>query len=83
MVIEIEELFVAQLQKTPMAFQQKFRRVFQQLKVVDKPTEVKDIIASTQTKNFYRLFIDKSRIGLIVKNNKLYIVCFLYNQYFE
>jgi len=83
MEIAIEELFIYQLQKCPVAFQQKFRRIYQQLKVVDKPTEVKNIFASPHNKNFYKLHINESRIGLMLKNKKCYILCFLYNQYFE
>ena len=83
MEIMIEELFVQQLQKCPPGFQQKFRKIYQQLKVVDKPTEVKEVVQVTANKNRYKLYIDESRIGLAVKGRKLYIVCFLYNQYFD
>lgn len=83
MVIEIEELFVDQLQKCPVSFQQKFKLIYQELKIVDKPTDVKNIVAIVGNKNYYKLYIDKSRIGMIVKDAKLYILCFLYNQYFE
>jgi len=83
MEIMIEELFVLQLQKCPSDFQQKFRKIYQRLKVVDKPTEVKGIVQTTVNKNHYKLYIDESRIGLAVKGRKLYIVCFLHNQYFH
>ncbi|MBC7627883.1 hypothetical protein [Ferruginibacter sp.] len=83
MVIEIEEHFVDQLQKCPISFQQKFRIIYQQLKIVDKPTDVKDILANAGNRNYYKLYIDKSRIGMMVKDAKLHILCFLYNQYFE
>lgn len=52
MEITIEELFIDQLQKCPVAFQQKFRRIYQQLKVVEKPTVVKNIFASPHNKFF-------------------------------
>lgn len=77
MEIMIEELFIQQLQKCPVSFQQKFRKIYQQLKVIDKPTEVKGIGQTAANKNHYKLYIDESRIGLAVKGSKLYIVCFL------
>jgi mRNA-degrading endonuclease RelE of RelBE toxin-antitoxin system len=83
MAIEIEELFVDQLQKCPVSFQQKFKLIYQQLKIVDKPADVKNISANSGNKNYYKLYIDESRIGMMVKDAKLYILCFLYNQYFE
>ncbi|HMO60809.1 MAG TPA: hypothetical protein PKC39_05380 [Ferruginibacter sp.] len=83
MEIVLHEFFVEQLQKCPPAFQQKFRKVYQQLKVVDKPLEVKGVVASTHSNFFYKLFIGDSRIGLQVKGGKLYMLCFLYNPYFE
>lgn len=83
MEIILEDFFIEQLEKCPKAFQEKFRKVYQQLKVVDQPLEVKNVVASTHSKNFYKVFIDESRIGLQVKSGKLYILCFLYNQFFE
>jgi len=83
MVIEIEEFFVFQLQKCPVAFQHKFKLIYQQLKIVDKPADVKNITAITGNKNYYKLYIEESRIGMMMKDGKLYILCFLYNQYFE
>ena len=83
MVIVIEELFVDQLQKCPISFQQKFRLIYQQLKIVEKPTDVKNIVVNSGNKDFYKLYIDDSRIGMMIKDSKLYILCFLYNQYFE
>jgi len=58
MEIVLEDLFVEQFEKCPAQFQEKFRKVYQQLKAVDKPLEVKNIVASIHTKNFYKLFID-------------------------
>ena len=83
MEIVIEELFKEQFKKCTLPFQLEFRKVYQQLKVVDKPVEVKNIIAVGYIKNYYKLTIDKSRIGMLVKSGKLHIACFLYNQYFE
>jgi hypothetical protein len=43
MVVIIEPLFIEQLQKCSASFQNEFRKVYQQLKIVDYPTEVKGI----------------------------------------
>ncbi len=83
MEIVIEELFKEQFKKCPVSFQIQFRNVYQQLKVVDKPVEVKNITLINHLKNYYKLNIDKSRIGMQIKYGKLHIACFLYNQYFE
>ena len=82
MEIVIEDFFIDQLQKCPISFQQKFRVTYQQLKIVDTPTEVKNIY-STSAKNYYKLYIGESKIGMKVKDSTLHILCFLYNQYFE
>ena len=82
MVILIEDLFIDQLKKCPTSFQQKFRVSYQQLKIVDTPMEVKNV-HSTSAKNYYKLYIEESRVGMKVKDSALHILCFLYNQYFE
>ena len=82
MVIIFEELFIDQLQKCPVSFQQKFRVIYQQLKIVDTPADVKNI-SNTSAKNYYKLYIEESKIGMKVKDSTLHILCFLYNQYFE
>ena len=82
MVILVEDFFINQLQKCPSSFQQKFRVAYQQLKIVDTLTEVKNI-HSTSAKNYYKLYIEESRIGMKVKDSTLHILCFVYNQYFE
>jgi hypothetical protein len=82
MVIIVEEFFIEQLQKCPSSFQQKFRVAYQQLKIVDTPAEVKNIY-STSAKNYYKLYIDESKIGMKVKDSTLHILYFLYNQYFD
>ena len=82
MEIVIDELFIEQFRKCPVSFKEKFRKVYQQLKIVDKPQEVKGITTSMHTKNYYKLTIEESRIGMLVKSGKLHISCFLYNQFF-
>ena len=79
MVIVLEKLFIAQFLQCPTGFQQKFRKVYQQLKVVDKPTEVKGIMRIE--KKLYKLTIDKSRIALRVDGDTITVGCFLYNQF--
>lgn len=44
MVIILEKLFVVQLQLCDNEFQNKFRKIYQQLKGVDRVTEIKNII---------------------------------------
>lgn len=81
MVIILEKLFIAQLQGCPLDFQKKFRKIYQQLKIVDKVTEVKNIFPVE--KKFYKIIIDKSRIALKVENDVAIIGNFLYNQYYK
>lgn len=81
MVIILEKLFVVQLQSCPLDFQNKFRKIYQQLKIVDEVTEVKNIYFIE--KEFYKILIDKSRIALRVKNDVVIIGSFLYNQYYK
>jgi hypothetical protein len=44
MEIIITKLFSAQLDKCPIEFLTEFRKIYQQLKIVDSPTEVKGIV---------------------------------------
>ena len=83
MEIILGELFKEQFKKCPVSFQLEFRKAYQQLKIVDKPTEVKNVSEIKHKKNYYKLAIDKSRIGMAIKLRKLYITSFLFNQYFE
>lgn len=83
MEVIIEDLFKKQFQKCPISFQTQFRKVYQQLRVVDDPLEVKNISVITGFKNFYKLRIEDSTIGMQIKVGKLHIACFLYNPYFE
>lgn len=81
MVIVLEKLFVAQLYLCPADFQQKFRKVYQQLKVVDNPSEIKGI---TQIeKNLYKLIVDKNKIALRTDGDTVIIGCFLFNQFYR
>lgn len=82
MIVIIEPLFITQLQKCTISFQNEFRKIYQQLKIVDYPTEVKGIKSVTGQKYFFKLTIDKSRIGLELENDVKIVSCFLYNQYF-
>ena len=83
MVIELEKLFIEQLKKCPLSFQLIFRKVYQQLKVVDDPIEVKGIMKNKTKQNDYKLFLGKSRIALKIENDILKFICFTYNEHFE
>lgn len=81
MVILLEKLFILHLQACPVEFQQQFRKSYQQLKAVDKVTELKGV--SKVGKNLYKLQIDKSRVALRVHSQTVTIGCFLFNQYYH
>ena len=81
MVIILEKLFIIQLQICDLEFQNNFRKVYQQLKVVDKVTEIKEVYPIG--KNFYKLVIGKSKIALRIQGNKVIIGCFLHNQFYQ
>ncbi len=83
MVVKLESLFIDQLEKCSIEFQNDFRKIYQQLKIVDKPLEVKGIYKNKLNKNNYKLFIDKSRISLNYENDILIFACFYYNQFFS
>lgn len=83
MVIEIEPNFLSHLQACPKPFQERFRKAYQQLKVSDKPQDVKGLEPVVGYKSFFKLFIDKSRIGLEYDGRVLRIACFLYNQFLD
>ena len=83
MEIVFTKIFYNQLEKCPNDFLTKFRKVYQQLKIVDNPLEVKGKTTVKGNTNLFKLYIDNSRIGLEVENDKLFISCFLYNQYFN
>lgn len=79
MVVILEKLFVVQLQTCDKDFQNKFRKVYQQLKIVDEVSEIKDVF--WVEKNLYKLRIDKSKIALRVSDDTVTIGCFLTNQF--
>jgi hypothetical protein len=81
MVIVLEKLFIVQFQRCPVGFQLQFRKAYQQLKVVDKPTEVKGVIHIE--KKYYKLLIDKSKIALRMDGDTITIGSFLFNQFFN
>lgn len=81
MVIVLEKLFIVQLQRCPVEFQLQFRKAYQQLKVVDKPTEVKGVIQIE--KKYCKLVIDKSKIALRVDGDTITIGSFLFNQFYN
>ena len=83
MEIVFTKIFYNQLEKCPNDFLTKFRKVYQQLKIVDNPLEVKGITSVKGNTNLFKLNIDISRIGLEFENDKLFISCFLNNQYFN
>ncbi len=83
MVIRIEPLFAFVLQKCPLEFQLLFRKIYQQLKVVDRPDDVKGVTSIKGEKGFYKLIIDKSKIGLRWNGESLHITTFLYCQYLD
>jgi hypothetical protein len=83
MVLKLESLFIEQLEKCPIEFKNEFRKIYQQLKIVDKPTEVKGIFKNKLSKKNYKLIIDESRISLNYEEDILTFVCFYFNQYFN
>ncbi len=83
MVVKLEILFIEQLEKCSIEFQNEFRKIYQQLKIVDKPLEVKGVYKNKLNKNNYKLFIDKSRISLNYEQDTLIFTCFYYNQFFS
>lgn len=83
MVIKFENLFIEQLEKCTIEFQTEFRKIYQQLKVVDKPLEVKRIYRNKLNKNNFKLLIDESRISLNFAEGVLTFACFYYNQFFD
>lgn len=72
--------FVGQLEQCPTVFKESFRKIYQQFKIVDHPLEVKGIKANSGDKQFYKILIENSKIGLRYDGNKTNILCFLYNE---
>lgn len=83
MVVKIEPLFAEVLLKCPVEFQLQFRKVYQQLKVVDKPLEVKNMVPIKGGKGYYKLTINKSKIGIRFTGKAVHINTFLYCEYFN
>jgi hypothetical protein len=81
MVVIVEKTFLEQLNYCPLEFQKEFRKFYQQLKIVDKPFEIKGIIRDVNDKTFYKLIVDKSRIALKFDGKTLTITGFLFNQF--
>ena len=81
MEIITNEFFLMQLQKCPVEFISQFGKIFLQLEIVDKPTDIKNIY-TTGSKGFYKLKLQDARVGLFWDGKVLKIVCFLYNPFF-
>ncbi len=81
MVVVLEKLFIVHFQHCPIEFQKKFRKVYQQLKAVDKATDIKGVFYVN--KKFCILKIDKSRIALKVEAGKVTVGLFLYNEFYK
>jgi hypothetical protein len=64
MVVIIKPLFFEKFRKCPNSFQIAFKKIYQQLKVVDDPLEIKCITRNYTNKKHYKLLLDKSRISL-------------------
>jgi hypothetical protein len=79
MEIRVEENFFRELVFCPAWFQQEFRKVYQQLRIVDRPQEIKGIFKIER--NLYKIQISKSRIALRITGSKGVIGCFLYNEF--
>ena len=80
MEIMLEERFIEELLFCPKGFQQDFRKIYQQLKTVDNPLEVKGIRKYKSGR--YKIYIQKSRISLKVKGYQGSIGMFLYNEFY-
>ena len=80
MEVVVEDFFYRQLAFCPAEFQEKFRKIYQQLKIVDDPLEIKAI--SQISKGFYKVTIQKSRISLKTTGHKAIIGLFLFNEYY-
>ena len=71
MEIVLKDFFIESLEKCPIDFQENFRKVYQQLKAVDHPQEVKGISATSGSRSFFKILIGKSRIGYtMIKKEK-------------
>jgi mRNA-degrading endonuclease RelE of RelBE toxin-antitoxin system len=82
MEVSISEFFLEQLDKCPIEFQKDFRKIYQQLKIIDSPLEIKGVEKYLTNKKYYKLTIDKSKIIIKLDKGILQISFFLFNQYF-
>ncbi len=80
MEIMLEERFIEELLFCAEGFQQDFRKIYQQLKIVDNSLEIKSIRKYKPGR--YKIYIWKSRISLKIKGNQGYVGMFLYNEYY-
>lgn len=80
MEITLEEQFVDELLFCPKEFQQDFRKIYQQLKIVDNPLEIKGIRKYKPGR--YKIYLWKSRISMKVKARQCSIGMFLYNEFY-
>ncbi len=83
MEVIITKLFFEQFEKCPVEFKKDFRKIYQQLKIVDNPIEIKSIERYKSNKKYFKIIIQKSRISIKIDNGKLIIACFLYNEFFN
>lgn len=80
MEVVIEEHFVNELLFCPKEFQQDFRKIYQQLKIVDNPLEIRGI--RKYKTGIYKIYIWKSRISLKINGQQAHIGMFLYNEFY-
>ncbi|MFT3705285.1 MAG: hypothetical protein QM802_23155 [Agriterribacter sp.] len=81
MEIVLDEGFVDELLFCPKDFQQDFRKIYQQLKIVDNPLEIRGIRKYKTGR--YKIYLWKSRISMKVKGQQVYIGMFLYNEFYR
>ncbi|MFT3946817.1 MAG: hypothetical protein QM763_07575 [Agriterribacter sp.] len=80
MEVVLEERFVNELLFCPKDFQQDFRKIYQQLKIVDNPLEIRSIRRYKTGR--YKIYLWKSRISLKIKGHQAYVGMFLYNEFY-
>ncbi len=80
MEIILEVRFVDELLFCPKAFQDDFRKIYQQLKIVDNYLEIRSVRKYKIGRS--KIYLRKSRIALRVKDNYAHIGMFLYNEFY-
>jgi mRNA-degrading endonuclease RelE of RelBE toxin-antitoxin system len=83
MVVKLEPFFIEVFKNCPAPFQEKFRKAYQQLKIVDHPAEIKGVLPVIGNKKFFKLLVDKSKIGMEWDGGELKIICFIFNQHYN